>query len=96
MQIWKQQSPLTKRMYASFGLLSLWTVAGPGLASYSIKTGYKNQWPPENGLEWFGLGLATGGFGILLITTLWMAIKNQKLMQKKGVHVRPRNQTEPS
>lgn len=78
MQSWKQQQPLTRQMYASFGLLTIWTVAGPGLAVLGLQDGNQSQWPPENAFEWICLGLATGGFSLLLVCTLWLAVKNQK------------------
>lgn len=51
-------------------MLSLWTVAGPGLAVVSLNRGTYDRWPPENAWEWAGLGLAVGGFAILMFATL--------------------------
>lgn len=57
-------------MNLSFGLLTLWTVAGPGLAAVSLNRGAYDRWPPENAWEWAGIILAIGGFSILMIITL--------------------------
>ena len=67
---WPSLNPSWRRLYLFFGTLSLWTVAGPGLAVFSLNRGYNDRWPPENAWEWAGLGLAVGGFAILMLATL--------------------------
>ncbi|MFM1801681.1 MAG: hypothetical protein RJA81_1033 [Planctomycetota bacterium] len=81
MSYWKQQTPVARRMFICFGLLTLWTVAGPGFAVFVLQQGTFQKWPPENQVEWVSLILATGGFFVLLITTLWTAWKNQQISQ---------------
>jgi hypothetical protein len=83
MGAWKQLSPVARRMYLSFGVLTIWTVAGPTLAFVSVMGGYDDKWPPENLLEWVGFGLAVGGFCILMFCTLWYAVRQP--MKKRYV-----------
>lgn len=67
---WKDLSKPAKRMFILFGILTIWTVAGPGLVGLSLKMGNNDRWPPENGLEWFGVILGIGGFVFLLLATV--------------------------
>ncbi len=69
----KELSPIARRMYIFFGILTLWTIGGPLLAFTSLMGGYRDNWPPENALEWFGFCLAVGGYCILMVCTLWLA-----------------------
>ena len=67
---WKDLSKPAKRMYILFGLLTLWTVAGPGLVALSLKLGNDDRWPPEGPVEWLGVILGIGGFIFLILATL--------------------------
>ncbi|MFM7318998.1 MAG: hypothetical protein ACKO85_16290 [Isosphaeraceae bacterium] len=71
-------SPLARRMYISFGMLTIWTVAGPTLAFVSVKRGFSDEWPPENLLEWVGFWLAVGGFSVLMFCTFWYALRQPR------------------
>jgi hypothetical protein len=67
---WKDLPKAAKRMFVLFGILSLWTVAGPGLVGLSLKMGNDDRWPPENALEWLGVMIGIGGFIFLMLATV--------------------------
>lgn len=73
-------------MFILFGILSLWTVAGPGLVGLSLKMGNDDRWPPENALEWFGVILGIGGFIFLMVATLISVLVYKKTLPKTPKH----------
>ena len=84
---WKDLSKPAKRMFILFGILTIWTVAGPGLVGLSLKMGNNDRWPPENALEWFGVILGIGGFVFLLVATVISGLIYKKTIPKiKGHH----------
>ena len=85
---WKDLPKAAKRMFVLFGILSLWTVAGPGLVGLSLKMGNDDRWPPENALEWLGVMIGIGGFIFLMLATVISGLIYKKTLPKiKGHHL---------
>ena len=78
MKAMNELSLVARRMYISFGMLTIWTVAGPTLAFVSVGRGYNDDWPPENLAEWVGFLLAVGGFSVLMLCTFCYALRQPR------------------